>query len=556
MRRRLVTAFIAVALAAQGVLGTGLVAFAAGGLDDIVSSAVVSPRAFSPNGDGVRDTATLTYALARAATVTVDVVDWRGSSLVRRLVATLPQDAGDHDATWDGRYANGQPAWNAGYRFRLTVTNEVGTFSLDRPIVRARSVIFSPNPGAITVAIDAGHGGPDPGAVRTGLYEKTANLEIALRLRAMLIGAGVNVVMTRTRDTKVNVRGVDWTGDGVVAYRDELASRIEVANAARADVWVVVHNNGTPYKVGGTETWYDGTRPFGAINRTLAASVQRGLLASLAQLRTRSWRPRNREIHSGPFYVVRKYRPSFIPRPSLMPGILGESLAMGHPYELRLLKSSRGRQAIAEGYYEGLAQFLATRSYGARYALVDGAPASLQEGAQGSVRVAITNGTARTWAAGSVAATLSAVPAVRFYDGSNAAGLPLATVPLPEDLAPGESVEVDLPFTAPAATGFAATGGRALLKVDLVSGAQRFASAGVPPLQLPLTITAGPTPTPTAEPTATPTAEPTAEPTATATATPTAEPTAEPTATATATPTAEPTAEPVSASPPTEPPSP
>ncbi len=536
MRRRLLTAFIAVALAAQGVLGTGLVAFAAGGLDDIVSSAVVSPRAFFPNGDGVRDATTLAYALERAATVTVDVVDWRGGSLVRRLVAAQAQDAGDHDATWDGRYANGQPAWNAGYRFRLTVTNELGTFSVDRPIVRARSAIFSPNPGAITVAIDAGHGGPDPGAVRAGLYEKTANLDIALRLRAMLLGAGVNVVITRTRDTKVNVGRVDWSGDGVAAYRDELASRIEVANAARADVWVVVHNNGTPYNVGGTETWYDGTRPFGAINRTLAASVQRGLLTSLGQLRTRSWRPRDRAIHSGPFYVLRRYRPSFIPRPSLMPGILGESLAMGHPYELRLLKSSRGRQAIAEGYYEGLARFLATRSHGARYTLVDGPPGALEEGAAGSVRVAITNGTARTWTAGSVAATLSAVPAVRSYDGSNAAGLLLATVPLPDDLAPGASVEVELPFTAPAAAGFAATGGRALLKVDLVSGTQRFASAGVPPLQLPLTITGGPTPTPTptAEPTATPTATPTAEPTPTATPTPTAEPTATPAPTPTA----------------------
>ena len=105
----------------------------------------------------------------------------------------------------------------------------------DFPVTMARSAIFPANPGAITVAIDAGHGGGDPGAVRPGLYEKTANLDIALRLRAMLVGAGVNVVMTRTTDRKVNTAQVDWTGDGKVDYRDELAARIEVANAARAD---------------------------------------------------------------------------------------------------------------------------------------------------------------------------------------------------------------------------------------------------------------------------------------------------------------------------------
>ena len=129
-------------------------------------------------------------------------------------------------------------------------------------MTKAPASIFPIAPGTMTVAIDPGHGGGDPGAIRPPLAEKTANLDIALRLRAMLLGAGVKVVMTRTSDSKVNRKNVDWTRDGKVGYRDELASRIEIANAARADVFVVVHNNGTPPGVGGTETWYDPTRPF------------------------------------------------------------------------------------------------------------------------------------------------------------------------------------------------------------------------------------------------------------------------------------------------------
>ena len=180
----------------------------------------------------------------------------------------------------------------------------------------------------------------------------------------MLLGAGVKVVMTRTSDSKVNRKNVDWTRDGTVGYRDELASRIEIANAARADVFVVVHNNGTPPGVGGTETWYDPTRPFGAINKALAAVVQQSLINSLKTISTSAWKPINRGIHQAPFYVLRKYKVHFNERPSQMPGILGESLAMGSKYELLLLRQAKGKQAIAAGYYLGLSRFFATRTWG------------------------------------------------------------------------------------------------------------------------------------------------------------------------------------------------
>ena len=158
-----------------------------------------------------------------------------------------------------------------------------------------------------------------------------------------------------------------------------------------------------------------------------------------------------------------------------------------------------------------------------------------------------------------MSATLSAVPAVPWYDGTNNPGTRLATVPLPA-LAPGASTEVDLPFTVPAYASVAPRGGKTILKVDLVSGTTRLASTGVPPLQRWLTVIAvapPPTPTPTETPTPTvaptdaptdaPTLAPTDAPAATATPTeapPTATPTLEPTATPTDAPTDAPTAAP------------
>jgi len=52
----------------------------------------------------------------------------------------------------------------------------------------------------MTVLLDAGHGGKDPGAVAGGVNEKSINLPIALKTRALLQAMGANVVMFRTED--------------------------------------------------------------------------------------------------------------------------------------------------------------------------------------------------------------------------------------------------------------------------------------------------------------------------------------------------------------------
>ncbi|MFI5226024.1 MAG: N-acetylmuramoyl-L-alanine amidase [Candidatus Limnocylindrales bacterium] len=539
-----------------GVLLAGMPLVVIGAtISDTIVAATASPRVFEPNGDGVDDATTLHVELSQPAAVSVTILDYAGH-LVRVLSPRTARPLGGFDVTWDGRAsATGMRVQDAGYRFRITVSNGLGTFATDRWVTKAPDGVFPTDPGDITVAIDPGHGGPDPGAVRPGLYEKTPNLDIALRLRAMLLGAGIRVVMTRTTDRRVNTKNIDWTRDGVVAYRDELASRIEVANAARADVFMVLHNNGTPPGVGGTETWYDSTRPFSATNRMLATQVEAQLISYLRTRRSAGWAPKDRGIKAQDFYVLRSYKPHFADRPSLMPGILGESLSMGNLHERHLLESGPARQTIAEGYYEGLVRFFRLRTWGARYSLMVGPGASAVEGTAGSTTVRVTNTSPTPWLAGSVSLTLSAVTWVPWYDGSNAPGTRLATVPLP-DLAPGASTDVVVPFTVPAFATVAGTAGRTLLKVDLVSGTTRLASAGVPPLQMAMSIVkAGPTPIPTPTPSPTPSEEATPSDAATPTPTSTPTPSEEATPSDAATPTPTPTPTPSDAATPTPTPS-
>jgi len=78
----------------------------------------------------------------------------------------------------------------------------------------------------VTVAIDPGHGGEDPGAVgKGGTYEKNVTLSIARRLRELIIAdSGMRIALTRDGD-----------------YFVPLRTRVAKARAVRADLMVSIH---------------------------------------------------------------------------------------------------------------------------------------------------------------------------------------------------------------------------------------------------------------------------------------------------------------------------
>ncbi len=78
----------------------------------------------------------------------------------------------------------------------------------------------------VTVAVDAGHGGEDPGAKgRSGTYEKHVTLAIAKKLKALI-------------DDEANMRGV-LIRDG--DYYIPLANRVVKARKVQADLFVSIH---------------------------------------------------------------------------------------------------------------------------------------------------------------------------------------------------------------------------------------------------------------------------------------------------------------------------
>ena len=92
------------------------------------------------------------------------------------------------------------------------------------------------------VVLDPGHGGHDEGTTGpNGLMEKDLVLDVALRLGKLIESRmGSEVVYTRTDDTFIPLEG-----------------RTAIANEKKADLFLSIHANSSPYpRIGGVESYY------------------------------------------------------------------------------------------------------------------------------------------------------------------------------------------------------------------------------------------------------------------------------------------------------------
>jgi N-acetylmuramoyl-L-alanine amidase len=195
---------------------------------------------------------------------------------------------------------------------------------------------IAPPPGAIPppgsnprlIVIDPGHGGSDFGSMHNGLVEKDITLDIALRLRTLLVARGWTVKMTRETDRDVygpNASDVD-----------ELQARVDVANNAGARMFVSIHANASVSSVpnGTTSYWY---KPQ---DRSLAEAIQRRLVPLLGTKDDGVVRER--------FYVIRR---------TSMPATLIETAFLSNPEDAAKLRSPDFRQEIALGIANGIKDY-------------------------------------------------------------------------------------------------------------------------------------------------------------------------------------------------------
>ena len=101
-----------------------------------------------------------------------------------------------------------------------------------------------------TIFLDAGHGGPDSGALYRNIYEKDINLSIVKKLEKKLKEKGAQVFLTRDGDYDLSV---PYT---VNRKRSDLSRRSNMINRSNCDLYISIHLNAD------TSTTYHGAQVF------------------------------------------------------------------------------------------------------------------------------------------------------------------------------------------------------------------------------------------------------------------------------------------------------
>lgn len=463
--------------------GLAPVPSAGAAINDTITSFSVSGSPFAEAFAPLPQQVTARLVLSRQARVTVRVLRLDGTR-VRTFAKRLRLPAGEYVWSWGGRNAGGAAVPDSAYDFRVKAENGRGRAVQTRRIRKGVPTIYAVNPGAIVVAVDPGHGGRFPGAVRDGWAEKDFNLDMGLHLRDLLEAAGVGVVMSRTTDVAVSEPPADHNGDGKIDRYDDDLMRNDSANLARADVVVHVHNNAsTSPTTHGTGTYTSMHRTWTSEAIDLAALMVAEQFTALDAYRTPSFVPKNNGVHGGWYYYVGPYDPPFLPRPTLMPSVLSESLYLSNPVELEALKRADVRLSLAAAIYISIADYLNSRQLGIGYGLVDEPDSPVVAGSQVSYGIRVTNRGNAVSSGWTV--ELHNVSAVPVYDGSGRLGAFMGSVAVPDGLQPGASIELTIAATAPAGAG------DWFVKTDVRLADNSYASSGgVVSMQLPLTTIA------------------------------------------------------------------
>jgi len=222
-----------------------------------------------------------------------------------------------------------------------------------------------------TIVVDAGHGGVKPGAKGKYSYEKNVALQVALKLGKKLEEELPTIKIIQTRKTDVDV---DW-------YR-----RAEIANDAKADLFISIHCNSMPKGnnyTKGTETFvgayrrinemdaglkenediindkdfkkkgtYDPTDPEELIMLSLYKSLYRTKSLALAKMVQKNYTDVNKRVNRGV-----KEQGLLILQRAAMPSILTEIGFISNPAEEDYINSAKGQEEIVNAIVNAIKQY-------------------------------------------------------------------------------------------------------------------------------------------------------------------------------------------------------
>ena len=215
-----------------------------------------------------------------------------------------------------------------------------------------------------TIVLDPGHGGKDPGTSHNGVVEKSVNLSIVLKMKAILERRGFEVKLTRSADKWIS-----------------LGERVRFGRRTHGDLFVSVHVNACDNpKISGMETYIlDFARTSAASRLAMLENADSGRLGDMDKILSEILRgARTRESQRLATCLQRetvgylnrhgsptqdggvKGAPFFVLVGSSMPSVLVEVGYCTNTDEAARLKSEAHIQRLAEGLAIGIHDYAAT----------------------------------------------------------------------------------------------------------------------------------------------------------------------------------------------------
>ena len=213
---------------------------------------------------------------------------------------------------------------------------------------------LAPRAGAadgITIALDPGHGGSDPGASANGLVEKDLTLAVGRALKAELeTYQGVRVHMTREDDSRPSEN-----------ISQDLSARVASSVAAGASALVSLHFNSGTSGANGAEVWYPNASSYNYSTHTQGAALATAIQNQLASLglADRGTKTRDNPYYdypdgsTGDYYAISRHA-----RLSNLTGIIVEHAFLTSASDAARLREPGFVQSLAMADAAGIAQAL------------------------------------------------------------------------------------------------------------------------------------------------------------------------------------------------------
>ncbi len=285
-------------------------------------------------------------AASKTAAIGANASKESAKTPVKTSAANSPKTTGKSDATKTAEL--------------VTPTESKPTRDGNRSLTRALGLKIN------RIVIDAGHGGHDTGTIGPhGLMEKDLCLDVALKLGKEIEEKlpGAEVIYTRKDDTYI-----------------PLEQRTQIANDAKADLFISVHANSSHDQAArGIETYYlnfaTSAESMEVASRENALSQEslhdlQDIIKKIARnekveeskelandiqdslthrLQLVNQNERNRGVKKAPFVVLIGAN---------MPSVLSEISFISNPNDEKLLRKTDQRQRVADGLYRGIASYL------------------------------------------------------------------------------------------------------------------------------------------------------------------------------------------------------